>query len=105
MSTSSITGPKRILARWRQRREQLVVQLDPGPTDDDIDFANDIDYYRALLDQIHVNHIYGRGTVAAFPTIMSTTLDVALLLIRDDFPDPIEAQLAQWRDDIAAAAA
>lgn len=105
MSASIVTGPKRILARWRQRHELPVVQLDPGPTDDDVDFASDLHYYRDLLEAIHTRSIYEHTPIAAFPTIMSTTLDVALVLIRDDFPDPIEAQLAQWRADIAAAVA
>lgn len=104
MSTSIVTGPKRILQRWRQRREP-VLRLDPVMTDDDVDFASDLHYYRDLLDAIHTRSIYERAPIAAFPTIMSTTLDVALVLVRDDFPDPIEAQLVQWRADIAAAVA
>lgn len=105
MSTPILTGPKRILQKWRQRHELPLIQLEPGPTDDDIDFGNDLDYFRGLLDAIHTNRIYGRGTVAAFPSIMSTTLDVALYLVRKDFPDTAAAELAQWRADIAAAAA
>lgn len=104
MSAPILTGPKRILAKWRQRRDLPIVRLEPGPTDDDIDFGNDVVYFRGLLDAIHTNRIYGRGTVAPFPSIMSTTLDVALFLVRKDFPDQVAGELAQWRADIAAAA-
>lgn len=105
MSAPILTGPKRILAKWRQRRELPIIQLEPGPSDDDLDFGNELDYFRGLLDAIHTNRIYGRGTILPFPTIMSTTLDIALVLLRDDFPDPIAADLAGWRAEIAAAAA
>lgn len=105
MSAPILTGPKRILRKWRQRHELPVIQLDPGPTDDEVEFANDLHYYRDLLDAIHTNRIYRRGPVEAFPSIMSTTLDVALFLVRKDFPDHVAAVLAQWRADIAAAAA
>ncbi|CQD03628.1 hypothetical protein BN000_00606 [Mycobacterium europaeum] len=105
MSSTIVTGPKKILQKWRDRREPPLLQLEPGPTDDDIEFGNDVDYFRGLLDAIHTNRIYGRGTVAPFPTIMSTTLDIALFLVRKDFPDTVAAELAQWRADIAAAAA
>lgn len=105
MSSPIVTGPKRILRRWRQRRELPVVQLDPVMTDDDVEFASDLHYYRDLLETIHTRSIYDRAPIAAFPTIMSTTLDIALYLAAQDFPDPVAAELAQWRADIAAAAA
>lgn len=106
MSTPIVTGPKRILRRWRNRHQLPVVQLDPAMTDADVEFASDLHYYRDLLEQIQTNHIYGRSAaLAPFPTILSTTLDIALELVRGDFPDRVAAELAAWRADIAAAAA
>jgi hypothetical protein len=104
VSSPILTGPKRILARWRQRH-QPVLQLEPVMTDDDVDFHSDLHYFRDLLEAIHTRSIYERAPIAAFPTIMSTTLDIALYLVRKDFPDDVAAELARWRADIAAAAA
>lgn len=92
MSSPIVTGPKRIMQKWRQRR-------------DDAEFTNDMHHFRDLLDGIHDQQARTRGPVDVFPTIMSTTLDIALYLAARDFPDPIAAELAQWRADIAAAAA
>lgn len=105
MSDSILTGPRRILAKWRQRREPAPLRLDPVMTDDDVEFHSDLHYFRDLLDAIDTRSIYERAPIAAFPTILSTTLDVALYLVRKDFPDQAAAALAAWRDDIAAAAA
>lgn len=105
MSDPILTGPKRILAKWRQRREPAPLRLDPVMTDDDVDFHSDLHYFRDLLDTIDTRSIYERAPIAGFPTILSTTLDVALYLVRKDFPDQVAGELARWRADIAAAAA
>lgn len=80
------------MQKWRQRR-------------DDAEFARDLDHFRHLLDGIHDQQVRCRGPVDAFPTIMSTTLDIALYLAARDFPDNVAEELAQWRADIAAAVA
>lgn len=58
-----------------------------------------------MCDRIYAQRVVTGAPVEAFPSIMSTTLDVALFLVRKDFPDHVAPVLAQWRDQIAAAAA
>lgn len=67
----------------------------------DADMARFID----MRERIYVQRVVTNCPVAPFPTIMSTTLDIALFLVRNDFPDTVAAELAAWRDDIAAAVA
>jgi hypothetical protein len=55
-----------------------VLQSRPGPTDDDIEFANDMSYFRNLLQALVAQAaIYG-GRVSEFPIGMSDQLDAAI---------------------------
>jgi hypothetical protein len=54
-----------------------VLQWRPGPTDDDIEFANDMSYFRNLL-QALVAQAANKGRVSEFPIGLSDQLDAAI---------------------------
>lgn len=93
VSSPIITGPARILQKWRGRRnhdELPIVQLDPVMTDDDVDFHNDMLYFRSLLDD--VKKLCQPDTrLEQLDACDSTLLDVALELVLDDAPWAIVA--------------
>ncbi|UXA06552.1 hypothetical protein KXD96_28210 (plasmid) [Mycobacterium sp. SMC-2] len=95
MSAPILTGPKRILRKWRQRRAG----------DDQALFDADMHRFIDMCDRIYAQRVVTGHAVEAFPSILSTTLDIALFLVRRDFPDQVAGELAAWRADIAAAAA
>ena len=57
--------------------ELRVLQFRPGPTDDDIEFANDMAYFRNLL-QALVAQAANKGRVWEFPVGLSYQLEGAI---------------------------
>lgn len=55
-----------------------VLQSRPGPTDDDIEFANDMSYFRNLLQALVAQAALDGGRVSEFPIGMSDQLDAAI---------------------------
>jgi len=55
-----------------------VLQSRPGPTDDDIEFANDMAYFRNLLQALVAQAALDGGRVSEFPIGMSDQLDAAI---------------------------
>lgn len=79
-----------------------ALRHDPLMTDDDVELASDLHYFRDLLKDIHDDRIRnGPRPVQPFPEILSSTLELALALVRDDtsWADEAGAALAEIRNE------
>jgi hypothetical protein len=112
MSDDTWTGQLRRAIKhylpWPQFPDWVVkpfLRLDPLMSDDDVDFAGDLIYARALLDDLVDDCYWLDAQVPPMPSIMSSSLDLALELVRDAFPDPAGVAVQEWRNDAQVVAA
>lgn len=78
MNKTSITGPMRILANWRKRRNRdlpLIRIPEVRMDDDDVDFHSDMIHMRLLLDDLIASKPNPRRVLT---DLSLPTLDVAL---------------------------
>lgn len=78
MNHTIITGPMRILANWRKRRNRdlpLIRVPEVHMTDDDVDFHSDMIHMRLLLDDLIASKPNPRRVLT---DLSLPTLDVAL---------------------------
>jgi hypothetical protein len=74
-------------------------------TDDDVNFWGDMLYARGILDEIVEDCRMLGERIRPLPSIMSSSLDLALELVRDAFPDDAGVALQEWRNSAQAVAA
>jgi len=91
---------------WPNFAECIVkpfLRLDPLMNDEDCEFHGDMLYARALLDETLDECIRTSGRARPLPSALSSTLDLALALVRDDvaWADDAGAAIAEWRGETA----
>jgi hypothetical protein len=74
-------------------------------SDEDVEFHGDLLYARGILDQIREDCDRTDRRIRPMPSIMSSSLDLALELVRDAFPDPAGEAIRAWRNSAQAVAA
>jgi hypothetical protein len=74
-------------------------------TDDDVNFWGDMLYARGILDDLVEDCRILSLRIRPLPSIMSSSLDLALELVRDAFPDSAGEALREWRNSAQAVAA